>query len=135
MTIEEKLKELILREYKSLRNFAPYTGLPYNTIVGILKRGVLNSNAQNVFKICKALGISADALENNEIVKVDPYKDTDLETLMKNADIARIYQTIAEQRMKASIDGKPLSTDEIIFLNDGIEIVIEQIRKKREKDK
>lgn len=130
MTIEEKLKELIIQEYKSLRNFAPYTGLPYSTIVAILKRGVMNSSAQNVFKICSVLGISVDALRDNEIVKVER-QDLKAEHL-KPKEVSRHLHAYAE---RLGIDNKPLSPDETEFLEEGVNIIVEQIRKKREKDK
>ena len=94
MSIEEQLKNLILKKYKSLRQFAPYTGLPYSTIAAILKRGIMNSNIENVFKICEVLKISVDDLVNGKIVeKVDFYIEPDVfaETKNDNQKIPSVF--------------------------------------------
>ena len=62
MTTEEKLKEYILTKYGTLQEFVEAVNLPYTTVKGIITRGILNSNSNNVFKICKTLNISADEL-------------------------------------------------------------------------
>ena len=63
MTIEEKLKELILNRYHSIREFTIQHDIPYTTMVSIFKRGVDNSSLTNIIKICKALNISAAVCE------------------------------------------------------------------------
>ena len=73
MTAEEKIKELILIQYKSLRDFINNSGIdmPYTTLDGILKRGVSNASISNVLKLCKALNISADELSKGNIVPIN----------------------------------------------------------------
>lgn len=73
MTAEEKIKELILMQYKSLRDFINNSGIdmPYTTLDGILKRGVSNASISNVLKLCKALNISADELSKGNIVPIN----------------------------------------------------------------
>ena len=68
MTTEEKLKEYILSRYKSIREFTIAIDMPYSTLDGVLKRGIDNSSVGVIFKICKALNISPDALAEGEIV-------------------------------------------------------------------
>ena len=70
MTIEEKLKDYILKKYNSMREFTIAIDLPYSTMATILKRGIANSNVNNIIKICQALGISADELAAGNIVPV-----------------------------------------------------------------
>ncbi len=67
MTIEERLKALILSRYKSIREFVSTTDIPYSTVDAILRRGVMNSNANNVQKLCRALDLSTDALLSGEL--------------------------------------------------------------------
>ena len=67
MTLEERLKALILSRYKSIREFVSTTDIPYSTVDAILRRGVMNSNANNIQKLCKALDLSADALLSGEL--------------------------------------------------------------------
>ena len=74
MTVEEKLKNLILVRHKSLREFTSLIDLPNSTMVSILNRGVKNASVGNIIKICNELGISADALADGEIVPVKKYR-------------------------------------------------------------
>ncbi len=67
--LEEKIKELIIEKYGSVRQFALKIDIPYTTIDSILKRGIDNSNVSNVIKMCKALGLSVDkSIESNELI-------------------------------------------------------------------
>lgn len=67
--LEEKIKNLIIEKYGSVRQFSLKIDVPYTTIDSILKRGIDNSNVSNVIKMCKALGISVDkSIENNELI-------------------------------------------------------------------
>lgn len=80
MKVEERIKELILSKYKSLRDFINNSGIdmPYTTLDGILKRGVSNASISNILKLCKALNISADELSKGNIVPLggdDPVMD------------------------------------------------------------
>ena len=40
MNVEERLKELILANYKSIRAFTVAAGIPYSTVDNIFKRGI-----------------------------------------------------------------------------------------------
>ena len=67
--LEDKLKELIIEKFGSVRQFSIKIDIPYTTVDSILKRGLDNSNVGNVIKMCKALDISIDyLLDNKEIV-------------------------------------------------------------------
>lgn len=67
--LEDKLKDIIIEKYGSIRRFSFKIDLPYTTVDSILKRGIDNSNVGNVIKICKALDISIDnLLDNKEII-------------------------------------------------------------------
>lgn len=65
--VEEELKELILSNYKSLREFTLKIGMPYSTLDTILKRGVDKANIINILKICNELNINADRLANGKL--------------------------------------------------------------------
>ena len=71
MSIEEKLKNLILSRYKSIREFTQIADIPYSTFSTIINRGIDNSSVTNVIKICKTLGISADALADGHIAPIN----------------------------------------------------------------
>lgn len=67
--LEEKIKNLIINKYGSIRQFALKINIPYTTIDSILKRGIDNSNVSNVLKMCNALGLSVDkSIESNELI-------------------------------------------------------------------
>ena len=122
MTIEEQLKDLILRKYKSIRHFAEVAGLPTTTMHAILNRGIMNANVQNIITICDVLGISVDALIENEIIPV-------------NKTVPNVFDNIGE-KVKAelqalAIENKYLSQDDINFFNDSMQIVIEQLRRRK----
>lgn len=63
--LEEKLRNLIIEKYGSVRQFSFKINIPYTTVDSILKRGLDNSNVGNVIKMCKALGLSIDNLLDN----------------------------------------------------------------------
>lgn len=64
--LEEKLKNIIIDKYGSIRQFAIKIDIPYTTVDSILKRGIDNSNVGNVIKMCKALNLSIDKLLDNK---------------------------------------------------------------------
>ena len=72
---EKELRELIERRYGSVRQLSIEIDMPASTINSILKRGIANSNVENVLKICSALGIRPEIfsslIENTD----DKYKE------------------------------------------------------------
>jgi repressor LexA len=64
--LENKLKELIIEKFGSIRQFSLKIDIPYTTVDSILKRGIDNSNVGNVIKMCKALNLSIDNLLDNK---------------------------------------------------------------------
>ena len=69
MTIEQKIKKLIVEKYGSMTAFSKEVGIANSTLSTILSRGINKAGINNIFKICKALDISADALATGEIQK------------------------------------------------------------------
>lgn len=65
--LEDKIKDMIISRYGSLRNFCNKIDVPYSTIDSILKRGIGKANVLNVIKICNALGLSVDSLKHGII--------------------------------------------------------------------
>lgn len=63
--LENKLKELIIEKFGSVRQFSIKINIPYTTVDSILKRGIDNSNVENIIKICNALDVSIDNLLND----------------------------------------------------------------------
>lgn len=69
IAVEERLKNLILENYKSIREFTTEIGIPYSTFDSILKRGISNANITNILKITNKLDIDTEKLAMGEIVK------------------------------------------------------------------
>lgn len=57
MDREQKLRNLILDRYASLRQFSLEVGIPYSTLMTLLSRGISGASFDLVVQICKALQI------------------------------------------------------------------------------
>lgn len=96
MELEEKIKRLILTKYKSVRAFADAEGLPYTTVASMLHRGIMNARLETVFKVCKCLNISVDALEHGEICpRVKNIEDEELTT--EESEMLAKYRQLDER--------------------------------------
>lgn len=86
------LKELIKKRGYSIKSFATEVDIPYTTLVSMLQRDIGGASVDNVLKICNALDVSYEQLEemarNNstdvifsdeiEIKTIAAHSDTDL---------------------------------------------------------
>ncbi len=127
MTIEEKLKQYILTNYKSIREFVKYAGLPYSTVDGILKRGIANSSIGNVLKICKALQISADELANNRIVPVKEESSTYV-FLTEIPEMIAYMRENPDDYNDLTVDGQTLTALEWETLLNSLTLSVEFVR-------
>lgn len=99
--LEIQLKELIIKNYGSLKKFSECIDMPWTTLDSILKRGVANSNITNVLKITKELTIDAEKLVDGQIV-----------------DSENTYETLA-----AHFDGDEYTEEELDEINQFAEFV------------
>lgn len=129
MTIEQELKNMILKDYGSLREFVSRNNLKYTTVDSILKRGIMNSNINNVMKICDVLNISVEKLTQGKIEHV--CEDDGTNTTYELTNLLHYYFEQFEPPNVITLDGKPLTDIERDTLVLGISIIIEQIRRKR----
>lgn len=127
MTTEEKLKDFILSKYRSLREFTQEIGMPYSTMTTILKRGIDNSNVQNIIKICQALEIKADDLAEGNIVPIERH----------NTDSVRIEDILFELTQKLlntdglTIDDQPATKEDVYLIISTLDTAME-IRKRQQ---
>jgi transcriptional regulator with XRE-family HTH domain len=63
------LRELINSTGLSMRAFSEKAGIPNTTLFSMLERGIGKAAVDNVIKVCKALGITVEQLE--EMAKKD----------------------------------------------------------------
>ena len=61
MNREQKLRNLILDRYTSLRRFSIEADIPYSTLMTLLSRGVGGASFDIVIRICRILDV--DPLE------------------------------------------------------------------------
>lgn len=57
MNREEKLRNMILDHYTSLRQFAKEADIPYSSLMTLLSRGIGGASFDTVIQICKKLGV------------------------------------------------------------------------------
>ncbi|MBQ9624987.1 MAG: hypothetical protein IJR47_02650 [Clostridia bacterium] len=134
MTIEEKLKEYILTRYKSIRQFAMDTEVPYSTIDGILKRGINNSSVSNALRIFKVLDISGDEVIFNGRIVPNSKAVQRRNNITELDDIIKFTKINIEKYRDLTIDGKPLTKEDMLMLLDGVELSAGIIKKKKERD-
>ena len=70
MNVEERLKEMIIKQFGTMKDFTDHIGIPNSTFANILRRGVQNANVLTIIKICQALEISTDDLAEGRIVSL-----------------------------------------------------------------
>lgn len=122
MTIEEKLKNLILTKYKSIREFTQIIDMPYSTFSTIISRGIENSSVTNIIRICKALGISADALADGRIAHVSAdHRDEEIDIDHVINDIKGKILSYDNLRLK----GKPIDPIGRLLIADYLDVSIE----------
>lgn len=125
MTTEDKLKDLILSQYHSFREFTIISGIPYSTFDSILRRGVANATVTSVLKICKTLHISADALAHGEIIKITETPVTqDVGEILENAK----NQLLAADKL--TFNGRVLDQHSIDSIINTLEINVELLNRK-----
>lgn len=130
MTVEERLKDLILKRYYSVREFTIAIDMPYSTLDSIFKRGVANSNVTNVVKICKALGISTDALADGEIVPIQKTHKEPVNDRFEVNDILEETKDLLTHCGFVTLDGKPIDKDGIESIIDAMDIGVEMAKRK-----
>lgn len=129
MSTEEKLKELILQRYNSIREFTIAIDMPYTTMDSIFRRGIGNSSVTNIIKICKALGISADELaEGNIIAKPDLFIIGDDQVKIEVNDIISDTKSRLLHYGELMLDGKPISEDTKKAIARGIDASVEMAK-------
>lgn len=104
--IENKLKDIIVSRYGSVKQFSEKINVPNSTVDTILKRGIAKANVLNVIKMCNELGFSVDSLKDNilqptEIEKISREEfSNQMEILLRDTD----YSDQQKQYIKNTID-------------------------------
>lgn len=132
MTIEEKLKEYILRRYSSIREFYTTHGIPGSTVHSMFKRGVNNSSIANVIKICKALGISVDALAEGELKPTDTQSALFLKDTVEISDVLDDAKELLSYNGTITLDGNPIDKNDLESILDAFDVGVEIAKRKNQ---
>ena len=135
MNTEDKLKDLILKRYYSVRDFTITHDIPYTTMHSIFKRGIGNSSVTNVIKICKALGISADALADGDIVPVNKYVQAPLKDNLDVNEIISETMNRLTHSGQLTLDGEPIDKKNVEGIIDAMEVSVEIAKRKQSDNK
>ena len=121
MNVEERLKELIIKKYGTMKDFTDHIGIPNSTFANILRRGVQNANVLTIIKICQALEISTDDLAEGRIVplKRKSAKPTKIEDIIENTK-----QTLLNAQ-NLTLNDKPASAADILSLVNSLEVAMQ----------
>lgn len=125
MNVEERLKELIIKRYGTMKDFTDYIGIPNSTFANIMRRGVRNANVLTIIKICQALGISTDALAEGMIVPIEREepKQTKIEDILDETKRKLL------NGHKLTLDGKPVTQYEILQIVNAVDAAIETAKR------
>lgn len=136
MTIESKIKALILSRYRSVREFVGYTDLSYSTVDSILRRGIANSSLSSIMKLCETLNISADELAKGNLAPLNKRgaNNSDMNDMTDLIDIVTFTKQNIKSFENLTIDGKPATQKEIETLFDCFDFGIRVIKNSRKDD-
>lgn len=130
MTLEDSLKDLILSRYHSIREFTTLIDLPYTTLDSMFRRGVENSSIVNVSKVCKALGISMDALANGKIEPIRKSPPNLVNDWIEVDDILDHTKDVLIHHGGVTIDGKPIGVNAVDSIIEAMDLGLALAKKK-----
>lgn len=83
------LKKLIVQHSPNIKAFSVEAGLPYSTLRSMLERGIGNASVDNVIKVCKALGITIEELEEMNDTNINKFEllDEEISIIKKYRDL------------------------------------------------
>ena len=101
----ELLRKLMEDKNMKVADIVRISGLPYSTVKAILERGAEKAGYINVCKICKALGISADELE--QMVIDESYQPTTIAAHKDGANFTADELAKIEEYKKLLLAARP----------------------------
>ena len=119
MTIEERLRDMIIDHSGTVKAFADEINVPYGTLDSILRRGIQTAKITNIISICKKLDISADALADGKIMPLT-------EIRAKNAE--DIIQDMKNNVDVLLVDGEFMTEDEFLVFSKMLDNAIEMVK-------
>lgn len=103
-TTENRIKEVIINKYGSLKKFCEIINMPWTTLDSILKRGFANSNITNVMKISHELKVDTESLASGKIIdsieRIEEKKEEAPKIMQYYEQLNDIGQREATKRVK-----------------------------------
>ncbi|KLU64052.1 hypothetical protein DEAC_c40460 [Desulfosporosinus acididurans] len=124
MSEAKAIKTLIRATGMNARSFSKQAQIPYTTLMSILERGISNSSVGNVAKICKALGITFEYLDD-----LTGLSDSVFNSEISNRrDVKKM--TLTEEALKTALEvlndelkERPLSPERVAALTETIKVL------------
>lgn len=106
MTIEEQLKQEILKRYKSVRAFTTTINIPYSTLDSVFKRGITNAGVSTMIKVFDALDLDIESVQSKELrhrthIKNSPSAD---ESAPGEKQLVSLYHELNEEGQNKLVD-------------------------------
>ena len=133
MTIEDKLKDLIVSKYGTLSNFSKEIDMANSTLATIMKNGIHKANVNNIIKICKSLGISTDELAKNRIVPISDEIDNGF-VVRDLMDILEYYKLNMRNYKRYTVSGYQLNKEDAELFLDTMSMILKVIERKKERE-
>lgn len=139
MSIEEKLKDLIVSRYGTMQNFSKKVGIPNSTLASIMIRGINNASITNVIKICSELGISTDGVACGEVIPLEIEVNEKIAYTDLTELTSFVRTTCLENIKTMTVNGLSLSREDVMSYLDMVEasstIIWKKLQRKNEKKK
>jgi len=100
MNREDYIKALIKSHGYTMKDFAKIINMPYTTLLSILNGSIGGAAMDNVLKICGALNIRIEEL-NNLTEKIDAEKPTSPETSGIDPQLLKLLQNLPAEKQLA----------------------------------
>jgi dolichol kinase len=100
LNVENALKQYILDKYKSIRAFTQEIEIPYSTLDTMFKRGIQGASVSNVIKICNALDIDIDKLNEGVIEPIT--------TFFYNPYLCLVFKSVKKKQKSGGTSAPPL---------------------------
>ena len=129
MNVEERLKEMIIKQFGTMKDFTDHIGIPNSTFANIMRRGVKNANVLTIIKICQALEISTDDLAEGRIVPLKRPEATP-------ERIEDIFEEVKQKLLNAdnlTINEEPATEAEIMYFVNTLDAALLISKKQKSK--
>lgn len=123
MEVENQLKQLILENFKSVREFTLKIGVPYSTVNTIFTRGIDGTNIRTIVNICKALNIDVESLSEGKIIKkINTRPFSEQMSINDNIFMIRIKKLMDESNLSITdiCEDTDLSIDDLKEIINGL---------------